>query len=419
MPLNLNADRALIRVAHHSTRYVLIEIAAPPASATPVRPRVNVAFVLDRSGSMGGPKIGLARKAIREGIERLASDDRFAVVVYDDRIDVVAGSRTATGDARHAAIRALDSIDARGQTNLGDGWWRGAEQVATELDPEAVNRVLLLTDGLANQGMTDPAELIRHAAELRGRGVSTSTFGMGDDFDERLLGGMADSGGGAFRFIGRAEQIPELIGSEVGELLEVTAKGVELRIAGPDGIRIEPLSTFPFDRTMRDGVLHLGDLVANQVVRMVVALGFPLGEPGREASVEFELRDHTERLSGSAALNWTFADDGDNDRQPRDRDVDRVVARTYADRALRDAVDLNRRGEWEPARAMLRSVARRVRSYAGDDPVLLGIVAELEREAEAWARPRLEEERKVRYAASAYALRSRSQFGAAERRGDM
>ncbi len=412
--LTVRTDRRLIRAAHHSTRYALVEIAAPPASDGAVRPRVNVAFVLDRSGSMGGSKIALARQAVREGIERLAADDRFAVVAYDDRIDVVAAGRTAASDAKRDAIRALESIDARGQTNLGDGWLRGAEQVATELDPAAVNRVLLLTDGLANQGMADPAQLTGHAAELRARGISTSTFGLGDDFDERLLGGMADSGGGAFRFIGRAEQIPELIGSEVGELLEVTARGVALRIAGPDGIRIEPLSTFAFDRSMHDGTLHVGDLVADQVVRVVVALTFPLGELGSEAVAEFSLRSET--LSGTTALAWTFADDAANEHQSRDRDVDRVVARFYADRALRDAVDFNRRGEWEQARQRLRSVARRIRDYAAGDPILLGIVAELERESEAWARPRMEEERKVRYAASAYALRSRSQLGAAERR---
>jgi Ca-activated chloride channel family protein len=412
--LAVRTDCRLIRAAHHSTRYALVEIAAPSASDGAVRPRVNVAFVLDRSGSMGGPKIDLARRAVREGIERLAADDRFAVVAYDDRIDVVAASRMAAWDAKRDAIRALESIDARGQTNLGDGWLRGAEQVATELDPAAVNRVLLLTDGLANQGMTDPAQLIGHAAELRARGISTSTFGLGDDFDERLLGGMADSGGGAFRFIGRAEQIPELIGSEVGELLEVTARGVALRIAGPDGIRIEPLSTFAFDRSMHEGTLHVGDLVADQVVRAVVALTFPLGELASEAVVKFTLRSET--LSADTALAWTFAADAANEHQSRDRDVDRVVARFYADRALRDAVDFNRRGEWEQARQRLRSVARRIRDYAAGDPILLGIVAELERESEAWARPRIEEERKVRYAASAYALRSRSQLGAAERR---
>ena len=414
--LAVHTDRRLVRSVHHSTRYALVEIVAPPAPMSHVRPRVNVAFVLDRSGSMGGEKIDLAKKAVIEGIERLASEDRFAVVMYDHVVDVVAEGRTAAYDAKQRAISDLRPVDARGNTDLGGGWLRGAEQVAIGQDPGAVNRVLLLTDGLANHGITDPAELIRHASELRARGVSTSTFGVGDDFDERLLGGMADAGGGAFRFIRHASDIPGLIRSEVGELLEVTAKRVELRIAGPDGIRVEPLSTFAFDRTSRDGILHVGDLVADQAVRIVIKIEFPLGEPGRDIGVEFSLRDELGRLDASTTLTWTFAPGDANDRQPRDREVDRVVARAYADRALRDAVDLNRRGEWDQARDLLRRVARRIRTYAGDDHVLRDIVHELERESEAWAMQRTELDRKQTFAAAAYALKSRAPMGQAERR---
>lgn len=196
--LSVLVDRHAIRAIHHSTRYAIVEITAPPATATAARPRVNVAFVLDRSGSMGGRnKINLARRAVLEGIDRLAATDRFSVVVYDNDVDVVAYGATASGDAKRRAHDALASIGPRGNTNLSGGWLRGAEQVAEVLDPEAVNRVLLLTDGLANEGITNPSELQRHAQELRLRGVSTSTFGVGEDFDEALLGGMADAGGGS------------------------------------------------------------------------------------------------------------------------------------------------------------------------------------------------------------------------------
>lgn len=412
------SDRRLIRAVHHSTRHVLVEITAPPATEVATRPRVNVAFVLDRSGSMGGEnKITLAKDALRHGIERLARTDRFSVVVYDNEVEVVAPGRLADADAKREALHRLASIGPRGNTNLSGGWLRGAEQVASALDPEAVNRVLLLTDGLANEGITDRTDLERHASELRARGVSTSTFGVGEDFDERLLGAMADAGGGAFRFIGRPEEIPGLIGSEVGELLEVTARNVELRVAGPDGLRVECLSPFPLDRTPREAIVHVGDLVADQAVRFVLSLGFPLGEAGRDVGVELSVADRGGRLAGSQTLAWTFADGEANDRQPRDRDVDRVVARTYADKALRDAVDFNRRGEWDRARETLTAVARRVRSYAGSDEVLRGIVAELEREADAWSVQRMESERKVRYSQSAYALKSRAVSGAAMRRG--
>ena len=416
--LSARTDRRLIRAVYHSHRYVLVELAAPPATAAATRPRVNVSFVLDRSGSMGGAnKFGLAVGAVRDGIERLAATDRFSVVVYDTEIDVVAPGATATSEVKRAALRALERIGPRGSTDLGGGWLRGAEQVAAALDPEAVNRVLLLTDGLANQGMTDPAELARHAGELRARGVSTSTFGVGEDFDEGLLGGMADTGGGAFRFIERADQIPGYIGSEVGELLEVTARGTQLRIAGPEGIRIECLSSFPVDLRPKGAVVHVGDLVSDQVLSLVLRLGFPLGDVGRDVGVELALADRDGRLDDSTTLTWTFADGEANDRQPRDRDVDRVVARTYADRALKEAVDLNRRGQWDEARTLLRGVAGKVGRYAGHDEVLRGIVAELEREAENWSTVRLEMERKVMYSRSNYALKSRAPMsGAAERR---
>jgi hypothetical protein len=416
--LTVRTDRRLVRSIHHSTRYVLVEIGAPPASEAAVRPRVNVAFVLDRSGSMRGhEKLALAKEALRHGIERLAPADRFAVVVYDDVVDVLAPGHAADAAAKQAAIAELAEIEARSRTALCDGWLRGAEQVALGLDPEAVNRVLLLTDGLANVGTTDPAELERLAAELRARGVSTSTFGVGDHFDEHLLGAMADAGGGAFRYIGTAAEIPALIGSEVGELLEVTARNVVLQIAGPEGLRVEPLSPFPHEATPREVLVRVGDLVADQVVRLILRLGFPLGEPGRDVGAELAVRDGAGRLDASATLTWSFADGDANDHQRRDREVDRVVARTYADRALREAVGLNRRGAWDEARALLRGVARRIRSYAGRDEILRGIAAELEREAEAWSVQRMEHERKLMYSMSSYRMKSRMLDGAAERRG--
>ena len=98
----------------------------------------------------------------------------------------------------------LRTIDARGMTDLGGGWLRGCEMVASELLDLGVNRTLLLTDGLANQGITTLEELEHHAAQLRKRGVSTSTFGVGDSFNEVLLQAMAQAGGGQFYDIASA-----------------------------------------------------------------------------------------------------------------------------------------------------------------------------------------------------------------------
>ena len=166
------------------------------------------------------------------------------MVVYDDVIETIVPGVFATPDAKRDAIARLRTIDARGMTDLGGGWLRGCELVASELLELGVNRTLLLTDGLANQGITTLEELEHHAAQLRKRGVSTSTFGVGDSFNEVLLQAMAQAGGGQFYDIASAAQIRDHIESEVGEALEVVARHVTLDVIFPDEVRVESIGAF-------------------------------------------------------------------------------------------------------------------------------------------------------------------------------
>src|SRR6185369_4410647 len=246
--LSARTDRRFIRSAHRSERFVLVELEAPPAEAKPTRDPVNLAIVLDRSGSMSGEKLELAKRAVETAVDRLLPTDRFAIVCYDDRIDVVVEATAASREAKTNAIERLRAIDARGSTDLAGGLLRGAEQVALAMAPAGVNRVLVLTDGLANVGIVDPAELARHARELRARGVTTSTFGVGADFDEALLQSMADAGGGHFYFIEHAAQIQDHIATEVGELLQVVARDVSLEVTAPDGVVVTTLSPYQLEQ---------------------------------------------------------------------------------------------------------------------------------------------------------------------------
>ena len=382
MTIAVRNDRRYIRTGYRSNRFLLVDLVAPSAPRRDAgRPPVNLAFVLDRSGSMAGAKISTARQAVEDAIARLAPDDRFAVVVYDDQIDIVAESLLATPDNRRRAVESLARVDARNSTNLGEGWLRGCEQVARHLVENGVNRTLLLTDGLANVGITDPAELERHASELRQRGVATSTFGVGADFDERLLQAMADAGGGHFYFIESAAQIRDHMTSEVGESLEVTARGVELLIDAPDGATVEALGPWradvrPGPAGCRTTAFSIGDLVSEQRSSVVLRLNFPYGQAGRRHDVAVRVADRDQAFADAAStITFEYADDRTNDLQSRDKEVDRAVAKSYAARARQEALGLNRQGRYDEAAVRLDRVAKRIRMYANDDPEIMRIVA--------------------------------------------
>ena len=415
--LRAQTDRRYIRSTYRSNRFILAEVTAPHMHAEDnsqrVRPPVNLAFVLDRSGSMAGEKIYLAKQAVSQAIGRLKTEDRFAVVVYDDQIDVVIRSTRATPEAKQDAIQLLGRIDARNQTNLGEGWLRGCEQVATHLMTEGVNRTLLLTDGLANVGITDHDELANHAAELRKRGVQTTTFGLGADFDEVLLQAMASAGGGNFYYITSAQQINDFITSEVGEALDVVARDVRLDVTAPAGVSVESLSPFAVDERGGRTVISLGSLVAEQVVQVVLRLNLPLGEIGRETGVVLSLSGED---AESESVTWEYADSRTNDEQERNAEVDRSVATAFAARARQEATALNRAGNYPAAQAALASVAKRIRSYAGRDSVMRALVSELETDAYELAAPMPEMNRKQMYARSVYAAKSRNIDGTAFRR---
>jgi len=415
-PITVSQDRRLIRPRWHSKRFVVAYVTAPEAERRAERAPVNLAFVLDRSGSMGGQKIRLAAQAVEEAIGRLHASDRFSIVIYDDHVETLVNAADATPQARSHAIELLHRVDARGSTDLSGGWLAGCEQIAQALLEDGVNRCLLLTDGLANRGITDRDELARHAGELRARGVSTSTFGVGDDFDEVLLQGMAQAGGGHFYDIADASRIRDHIESEVGETLEVVARHVTLELELPADVRVESLGAFQARVGKGRAVVELGDLVSGQQVQVPLRLSFAFGEIGDVRPAVFNLTDRDGALDGAVArVAWEYADDRANDTQPRDRVVDRLVAGIYAARARQLAVDRNRRGEYQTASEALKATARKIRGYAGSDTELRSMADGLLAEAEMFGHVMQERSRKAAYAMSANVMMSRDIQGRARR----
>jgi len=412
----IEGDRLLARTAAHSSRFIKLTVVAPPVTSKRPRPAVRIGFVLDRSGSMQGDPIRNARKAILDGIDMLSGRDEFAVVAFDDRVETPI-PLSGVLEGRRSAKTVIPTIEARANTNLCDGYLNGAQEVGGDADGDMIRRVILISDGHANSGVTDSATLARHASELRARGVSTATLGIGDGFDEALMSAIANGGGGPSQYAGKPADIGEAIAECIGEALEVTLRDAHVVIRVP-GADIELLSAG--DVRSRRGELRvaLGDLAESQEREVVLRVRLPLGSEGEQISLTAELsgRDDAGEVLMEQEYSWTYAGSAENDAQARNRAVDRVVAQLFAAEARERAIALNRHGDFERAQAVIQKVARRIASYAGEDRELAKLVTDLLAEAEQWSRPTDERFRKKSYHVAMYQMQSRMLDGTARKR---
>jgi len=190
----------------------MLELTAPKVPATERRP-LHLALVIDWSGSMQGDKLETAKASAAYLARRLAPTDRLAVVTNDDEVRVEL-PLTEVGCEQLALEQALHRIQPGGMTNLSGGWLKGVEQLRAVPGGDGPKKVLLLTDGLANQGVTNPDALTEMAKRTGEDGVGTTTIGFGDGFDEELLTSMADAGAGNAYFASSPEEAPGIFAQE-------------------------------------------------------------------------------------------------------------------------------------------------------------------------------------------------------------
>jgi Ca-activated chloride channel homolog len=407
--LHVQADRSLILADGLSRRqrHLRVDIVAPRS-----RPRaaLSLGLVLDRSGSMAGAKLNLAREGAIQAIRSLGTSDRLSVVTYSDEVLVLLASGAAEEPTKRTAEQRLRQTRPGGNTDLCGGWLRGCEQVGLGLDGGRLGRCLLLTDGLANLGITDRPTIVGHAAELRKRGVTTSTLGVGRDFDEVLLREMAEAGGGSFYFAEDASQLSDFIVGETGEALKVAAREATLVVDLPSGASLFCPNGFRVRSEQRRSVVELGDLVADQVLSLVLTVEFPGGTEGETALVQCWLWDPGGVLEGSTELAFRYADGRAYAAEARDRQVDHDAMVAYAAAARQRAAALGREGQVSRGREVLRRMAGDIRRHARGDSQLVALAAELEREAARLERMDSLEYKRLEYSTFG-ALRSKGEDG--------
>src|SRR6201991_3405569 len=183
-------ERPRFAAGREQTVDFLIRIAPPANYAERKRARLNLSLVLDRSGSMEGEKMARAREDAAFCIDQLMAEDRVSVVIFDDRVELIVPSQPVVN--KDAIKERIYAVRARNSTALHEAWVRGGLEVSNHLSSRAINRVLLITDGLDNGGETRVDRIVQQAGELAGRNVTTSTIGIGSDFNEDLLIPMAE-----------------------------------------------------------------------------------------------------------------------------------------------------------------------------------------------------------------------------------
>jgi Ca-activated chloride channel family protein len=255
--LSITPLRSGVQAGSLDTIYAVVRVTAPdrPAQLQP-RPPVQFAIVLDRSGSMAGKPLKMAMACVKHFVAKLRPDDEIAMISFSDEAVVHQGLKPL-GDG--VEIReALQGIEAGGDTNLHGGWDAASQllEAASPRNAQSLRRILLVSDGIANVGEVSRQKIARRCALLSATGITTSTFGVGGNFNERLMLDMARSGRGNAYYGAAAEDLVDGFDAEADQLSQMCARRLALTV------RFDPSThiTVPhlYEVNLQDGILESG-----------------------------------------------------------------------------------------------------------------------------------------------------------------
>lgn len=256
----------------------------------------------------------------------------------------------------------LDEVSPLGSTNLSAGLLEGIAQVTDTGPTDRVKQVLLLTDGLANRGETNPATLRRIAEQARTQGIGVSTMGVGTQFDESLLAGIAAAGGGRYTYVKAAEQIPSAFGDELHGLLQTVAQNMVIEVALTGGA-IGKVYGQLLDRPTRSYKLAVGDLRATENGLLLVEIEPSSAGTGESVQVDVRVAFDDPQAGGRVGrvVRAPSPDDGAPGEDPSVTLVAAILdALERADAALR-GLDAERYGQ---ARVLFERLHERAREQA-------------------------------------------------------
>ena len=199
---------------------------------TQERTSLAISLVIDRSGSMNCGKLAEAKRCALNLLDRLSDEDRISVVIYDERVEVLL-EMMAVRMAKTFLPTRLEAVEPRGTTALHQGWLKGAETLAPGAGRGVMSRVILLSDGQANHGLTHVDSICEQVRELASAGVSTSTVGIGLGFNEELMTAIANAGQGNSWYGERSDDLAESFDAELSSLTTLVWQDVRVKLETP------------------------------------------------------------------------------------------------------------------------------------------------------------------------------------------
>jgi Ca-activated chloride channel family protein len=360
--VTLTPRRAGLRAGQDNTVEVLVRIQAPdtPPGHSAERPPQALALVIDRSGSMEGHPLEEAKRCGGYVVSQMRATDSVSLVQFDNRIQRL-WPAVPVGDG--AALRtAIGAIHAGGNTDLHGGWLEGA-QTLVDVAGTGLKRVVLLSDGGANAGLTDPTEIAARCAAWAARGITTSTYGLGRHFNEALMVAMARAGGGNHYYGDTAEDLMDPFQQELELLGNLCLRELQLSASAPDGVVVELVNDLPAS----DSGWRLPDLPWGAETWAMLKLSVPVGALpplGRllsvlRVSVTGRSLEGDEVALERAGLALPVMSPGEYDGLVDDETVSRRLVELAAAEALSRVRTAALAGDWATVDKLLEEASQR------------------------------------------------------------
>lgn len=261
-----------------------------PASDRSTRTSTDLVVVLDRSGSMQGEPIAHALASVRRLIDSLEPDDRFALITYESSAQLAIPLATATPTAREAWRATVDSIGIGGGTNMSSGLDLASAQIAAHRVAGRASRIVLVSDGHANEGDASREGLVARAGRAVSGEYVLSTVGVGTGFDESLMTTLADAGTGNFYFVRRSDELGDIFAGEFASARSQLVSALDVEIRPDAGVQVVSAAGYPLRHAADRVDFHPGALFAGQERRIWITFRVPTtGAPSDRSLADISL----------------------------------------------------------------------------------------------------------------------------------